>query len=122
MTKRLQIIIQDLEYRKIRRMALARRVSIAEWVCRVLSSAQPERTNEPVADIGKKLEVIHIAVQHEYPAGDIESMLTEIEKGTALALIRESSHQPHRIHIHNHLRSRNLLLFCMSQHGSQQGI
>jgi len=29
----------------------------------------------------KKLEVIRAAAQHDYPVGDIDSMLAEIEKG-----------------------------------------
>lgn len=78
MAKRLQVILQDPEYREIRKIARARRMSIAEWVRQALSSA---RRDEPVAEVGKKLEVIRVAVQHDYPAGDIEPMLAEIGKG-----------------------------------------
>ena len=31
--------------------------------------------------MGKKLESIRIAAQHEFPAGDIDRMLAEIEAG-----------------------------------------
>jgi hypothetical protein len=34
------------------------------------------------------------------------------------ALLLPSSHQPHRIHIHNHLRPRNLLLRRIDEHRS----
>jgi hypothetical protein len=53
-------------------------MSIAAWVCQALSSA---RRDEPVGDVGKKLEIIRGAAEHDYPVGDIESMLAEIEKG-----------------------------------------
>jgi len=53
-------------------------MSIAEWVRQALAMA---RRREPVGEIGKKLEVIRAATQHEYPVGDIQEMLVEIEKG-----------------------------------------
>jgi len=53
-------------------------MSIAEWVRQALDLA---RRREPVGEIGKKLEVIRAATQHEYPVSDIQGMLAEIEKG-----------------------------------------
>ena len=78
MAKRLQVILQDPEYREIQRIARSRHMSIAEWVRQALDLA---RRREPVGEIGKKLEVIRAATQHEYPVGDIQEMLVEIEKG-----------------------------------------
>lgn len=78
MAKRLQVILQDPEYREIQRIARSRHMSIAEWVRQALAMA---RRREPVGEIGKKLEVIRAATQHEYPVGDIQEMLVEIEKG-----------------------------------------
>jgi hypothetical protein len=78
MAKRLQVILQDVEYREIQRMARSRHMSIAEWVRQALDLA---RRREPVGDIGKKLEVIRAATRHEYPVSDIREMLAEIEKG-----------------------------------------
>ena len=78
MSKRLQVILQDPEYREIQRMARARRMSLAEWVRQALAVA---RRQEPLGDAGKKLEVIRAAAQYDFPAGDIQSMLAEIEKG-----------------------------------------
>jgi len=78
MAKRLQVILQDPEYREIQRMARSRRMSIAEWVRQALTLA---RRREPLGDVGKKIEVIRAASQHDFPAGDIESMLAEIERG-----------------------------------------
>ena len=78
MAKRLQVILQDPEYREIQRMARSRHMSIAQWVRQALDLA---RRREPVGGIGKKLEVIRAAAQHEYPVSDIRGMLAEIERG-----------------------------------------
>jgi hypothetical protein len=78
MAKRLQVILQDPEYREIQRVARSRHMSLAEWVRQALESA---RRQEPVGSAGKKLESIHIAVQHEFPTGEIEEILAEIEAG-----------------------------------------
>ena len=53
-------------------------MSLAEWVRQALESA---RRQEPLGSAGKKLDAIRIAVQHEYPAGDVADMLAEIEAG-----------------------------------------
>jgi len=78
MAKRLQVILKDPEYREIRRMARARHLSIAEWVRQALDLA---RRREPVGAIGKKLDVIRAAAQHDYPVADIDTILAEIERG-----------------------------------------
>ena len=78
MAKRLQVILQDPEYREIQKMARSRRMSLAEWVRQALAMA---RRKEPMGGAAKKLEVIRAAAQHDYPAGDIDTMLAEIERG-----------------------------------------
>lgn len=78
MAKRLQVILQDPEYREIQRMAKSRSMSLAEWVRQALDLA---RRREPLGDVGKKLDAIRSAARHEYPVSDIEGMLAEIEKG-----------------------------------------
>jgi hypothetical protein len=78
MAKRLQVILQDPEYREIQRMARARHMSIAEWVRQALAVA---RRREPLGDTGKKLDVIRDAARHDFPTGDIDEMLAQIERG-----------------------------------------
>ena len=78
MAKRLQVILQDGEYREIQRVARARRMSIAEWVRQALAAA---RRYEPLGDTGKKLDAVREAARQEFPTGDIEQMLAEIERG-----------------------------------------
>jgi hypothetical protein len=78
MSKRLQVILKDPEYREIQRVARSRHMSLAEWVRQALDSA---RRQEPLGSLSKKLEVIRRAAEHDYPAGEVDSMLAEIESG-----------------------------------------
>ena len=78
MAKRLQVILQDAEYREVSRAARSRRMSIAAWVRQALELA---RRSESTGSVEKKLAVIRAAVKHNAPAGDIEEMLAEIEQG-----------------------------------------
>lgn len=80
MAKRLQVILQDPEYREIQRAARTRRMSLAEWVRQALELA---RRREPLGDADKKLEIIRAAARHDFPVSDIGGMLAEIESGYA---------------------------------------
>jgi hypothetical protein len=78
MAKRLQVILQDPEYREIQRLARSRRMSIAAWVRQALSVAT---RREPLGDSAKKLDLIRAAARHQYPTAEIEEMLAQIERG-----------------------------------------
>jgi hypothetical protein len=78
MAKRLQVILQDSDYREIQRAARARRMSTAEWVRQSLAAA---RRQQPEGSLGKKLDALRIASQYQFPVGDIDQMLAEIEAG-----------------------------------------
>jgi len=78
MPKRLQVMLQDPEYREIQRIARECRMTIAEWVRQALDLA---RRRELIGDAGKKLEVVRAAVRHEFPSSDIDAMLKEIGSG-----------------------------------------
>lgn len=78
MAKRLQVIVQDPEYRDIQRAARLRRMSIAEWVRQALVQA---RRSEPGREVSSRLDVIRAAARMEFPTADIDSMLNEIERG-----------------------------------------
>ena len=78
MAKRLQVILQDPEYREIQRAARSRHMSIAEWVRQSLEFA---RRREPSVDVGKKLAAIRAAARNNFPTADIRDMLAEIERG-----------------------------------------
>jgi hypothetical protein len=78
MTKRLQVILKDPEYREIQRVARSRHMSIAEWVRQALVLA---RRQEPSGSVSQKLEAIRAAARHSYPTADVDKMLAEIEAG-----------------------------------------
>lgn len=78
MSKRLQVLLDETEFREIKRTAKAQRVTVAEWVRRALRQA---RQAEPAYPADQKLRAVREAVRHRYPAGDIEQMLGEIERG-----------------------------------------
>jgi len=78
MAKRLQVILQDPEYREVQRAAKSRHMTIAEWVRQALELA---RRREPVGSVSKKLDAIQAAAKHSYPTADIDTMLAEIEAG-----------------------------------------
>jgi hypothetical protein len=78
MAKRLQVILKDPEYREVKRAARSRQMSIAEWVRQALALAH---RREPVGKVDRKLQVIRAAARGDYPTGDIDRMLAEIERG-----------------------------------------
>jgi predicted double-glycine peptidase len=78
MAKRLQVILQDPEYKEIQRAARSRHMSIAEWVRQALEAA---RRREPTKDVEKKLAAIRRAATYQFPVSDIDEMLAEIEQG-----------------------------------------
>ena len=78
MTKRLQVLLDDPEWREIQRAARARRLTIAEWVRQALRAA---RRQQPTGDVDRKLEALRAAARHAFPTADIEQMLEDIERG-----------------------------------------
>ena len=78
MSRRLQVLLDDAEWREIQRIARARRMTVAEWVRLSLRTAS---RREPRSDTGKKLASVRAAAQHAFPTGDIHGMLAEIERG-----------------------------------------
>lgn len=80
MSKRLQVLLEEAEYREIRRHARQDQMTVAEWVRQVLRAARREHPDE---DPGQKLSAVHAAAQHDFPAPDLEQMLAEIERGYA---------------------------------------
>jgi len=78
MAKRLQVILQDAEYRALQRAARSRHMSIAEWVRQALESA---RRQEPAGSVSRKLEAVRTATAHEFPVAHLDRMPAEIESG-----------------------------------------
>jgi hypothetical protein len=76
--KRLQVLLPDSEMDEIRRFARRDRVTVGEWVRRVLREA---RFRQPGQDPQVKLKAVRRAVAHSFPTADIDQMLAEIELG-----------------------------------------
>jgi hypothetical protein len=78
MSKRLQVLLDEAEFQDVREAARKQGVPVSEWVRLALREA---RRREPQGDIDRKLQALRKAMQHEFPAPDIEQMLAEIEQG-----------------------------------------
>lgn len=78
MTKRLQVLFDDVELREIKRVARARRMSVAEWVRQTLRAARSEGA---VAEAQQKLGAVREASRQGFPTGEIEEVLAQIERG-----------------------------------------
>lgn len=77
MTKRMQVLFDDEEYRGIQRVARECHMTVAEWVRQSLREARVTRQSVAQA----KLRAVDEATRHSFPVGDIETMLREIEAG-----------------------------------------
>ena len=78
MAKRLQVILQDTEYREVQRAARSQNLTVAAWVRQALASA---RRREPVGNATRKFEVVRDAARHSFPTADIDRMNDEIAAG-----------------------------------------
>jgi hypothetical protein len=77
-SKRLQVLLPDQEMAEIQRFARREKVTVGEWVRRVLREA---RQQKPTSDPEAKLEAIRRSVEFSFPTADIEQMNLEIERG-----------------------------------------
>jgi hypothetical protein len=78
MSKVVQVTLSDSEFQEITKLAHAQNLSITEWVRGVIRLSHQR---ESAIEIGRKLAVIRAAVQCDYPTGDMDCLLSDIEKG-----------------------------------------
>ncbi|MBN2553895.1 MAG: hypothetical protein JXB06_14045 [Spirochaetales bacterium] len=78
MSKRLQVILSDQEMEEIQSVARQEHMTVSQWVRHALRAARRSRSAK---DAARKIASIRAAARHEFPTGDIEQMLAEIEKG-----------------------------------------
>ncbi|HTO74409.1 MAG TPA: hypothetical protein VMJ30_11325 [Gemmatimonadales bacterium] len=78
MSKRLQVLFDDDEYRDMQRAARHHRLTVSAWVRQALRELI---RSEPVGDQERKLRAVREAARHAYPAPPIADMLREIESG-----------------------------------------
>ena len=77
MTKRLQVLFDDDEYRDIQLTARESRMTVAEWVRQTLRKDRLGRHRA----VETKLKAVADAARHQFPTADIDVMLREIEGG-----------------------------------------
>jgi len=78
MSKRLQVLLPDQEMSEIRRLARRERLTVGEWVRRVLRDA---RSSKSMMEPETKLSAVRRAAEYSFPTADVEQMLSEIERG-----------------------------------------
>jgi hypothetical protein len=78
MSKRLQVLIDDDEYKDMQRIARQHRLTVSAWVRQALRDLI---RRDPIGDQDKKLRAVREAARHTYPAPPIDQMLREIESG-----------------------------------------
>ena len=80
MSKRLQVVLSDAEFEELQRIARSEGATLSDWVRRALRAA---RRTGPERDVDVKLAALRAATQHNFPTGDIDDILEEIERGYA---------------------------------------
>ena len=79
MSKRLQVLVDEAEYRRFSKQARTEGVSLGEWVRQSLrSSLKLVAGRSPEEKMGR---IRALAQKGAYPTSDIDSMLREIEQG-----------------------------------------
>lgn len=74
----MQVLLPDQEMIEIQRHARRERLSVGEWVRRVLREAREQR---PSNDPETKLKALRRGVEFSFPTAEIEQMNREIEQG-----------------------------------------
>lgn len=78
MSKRLQVILDDGEYRALQRAARRRQMTVSAWVRAALQAAQ---RLVPGPGPEQKVAAVREAARHQYPTADPAEMLAQIEQG-----------------------------------------
>ena len=78
MSKRLQVLLEESEFGRLRQIAREEGVTVSAWVRRVLRQASRDL---PARRAEEKLTAIAHAVLHAFPTTDVDDMLAEIEQG-----------------------------------------
>ena len=78
MSKRLQVLFEEPEWREIQRAARAERTTVAAWVRQALRAAR-RATSARSADA--KVSAIRTAARHAFPTADVDQMNAEIARG-----------------------------------------
>jgi len=77
MVKRLQVLLEDEELAEIKELARRRHQTTAAWVREALRAAR----DTVYPETGRKLRAVREAAAHDYPVGEIDALLAQIERG-----------------------------------------
>ena len=80
MSVRLQVLLDEADLARLRRVARKEGLTVSAWVRRVLMESAKRA---PQGDVSRKLAAVRAAAKHSFPAPDIDTMLAEIERGYA---------------------------------------
>ncbi len=78
MSKRLQVLFNEDELAELQEIARQNHMTLAEWVRQALREARSQRPERTAA---LKRQAVRRAMEHEFPAGDIDEMIAQIERG-----------------------------------------
>jgi hypothetical protein len=78
MSKRLQVLLDEPDWREIQQIARRKGTTVAQWVRQALRAA---RRREPGTESRRKLEAVRAAARFSFPTADVRQMLEEIERG-----------------------------------------
>lgn len=74
----MQVLVDEAEWKEIRRTARSQRLTVAEWVRQTLRSARQARSSR---DSHEKIAAIRAAMKFAHPTADLDQMNAEIERG-----------------------------------------
>lgn len=77
MSHRLQVLLDETEFKELRSAAQREQLTVAEWVRQAIR-AHRKRSE---SSISEKMAAIQRACEHSFPTADIETMNAEIARG-----------------------------------------
>lgn len=78
MSKRLQVIMGDDEFREIELAAAEESTTVSAWVRQALRRSRRATAS---GDVDAKLAALRAGMRHDFPTADVDSMLSDIERG-----------------------------------------
>lgn len=77
MSTRLQVVLNEAELNKYRRLAAREGLTLSEWVRQKLRRSGRDETpgNETPGNIERKLATIRAAARHNFPTADLDRMV-----------------------------------------------
>lgn len=70
--------MEKQEYQRLQRFARRSKMSLGQWVRQVFRTAAAEQSETSPE---KKIQALRLAARFQFPAGDIDQMLSEIDQG-----------------------------------------